>query len=81
MPFEHKNNSASLFRNDRRESDNHPTHTGSGKVDGVEYWISAWVNETSAGKKFFSIKLDPKENRPRASQPVDSTDFDDDVPF
>jgi uncharacterized protein (DUF736 family) len=67
-------NTGALFKNDKRESDSHPTHTGSLDVEGVEYWISAWVNESKAGKKYFSIKLRAKD---AAAKPKPKADYDD----
>lgn len=75
-----------LFKNDRKETDNHPSYKGSINVDGVEYWLSAWVKEGAKGK-FFSLSVSPKEQAaptpaPKAKAPVkQSPEFDDDVPF
>ncbi len=63
MAYEMKDNSASLFRNDKKESEKHPDYTGSAKVHGEEMWISAWVRETKDGRKYFSISLKPKEDK------------------
>lgn len=79
MPFEHKDNSGSIFRNERRDNDRQPSHRGSAKIDGTEYWISAWVNETNSGSKYFSLKFEPKEVN-NFSEPKDY-DTDEDVPF
>lgn len=83
MAFEHKDNTGSLFRNDRREKETHPTHTGQGKIDGVDYWISAWVKEAN-GLKFFSMAFKPKDGQqPRSRQPGEDDDLGDDgdIPF
>lgn len=82
MAFEHKDNTGSLFANDRREKETHPTHTGQGKIDGVEYWISAWVKEAN-GKRFFSMAFKPKdEQAPRSRQSGEDDDMGaDDIPF
>lgn len=66
-----------LFRNKRREKDTHPTHQGTVTVNGVEYWLNAWVNESQkTGEKYFSLKLKAKDQRQSAS-----ADFDDSIPF
>lgn len=79
MAFEQKDNSGALFRNNDRSKDTDPTHTGSAKIDGVEYWVSAWVNESRSGVKYFSMKFNPKQAAPVSSGDADS--FDADVPF
>ena len=65
-------------------------------IDGVEYWVSAWVKESKAGNKFFSLSFKPKnearrdpppqQHRSRSSEPprdhqAPLDDFDDSVPF
>ena len=83
-------NRGALFRNSRKEKDNHPDHQGSLNVGGVDYWISAWVKTSKAGQKFFSLSVKPKDQRttPRRDDdpPHEGTkeappDFDDDIPF
>ena len=53
---ENKNNSGALFRNDKRETEKHPEYTGKITIEGVEYYLSAWVNEMRNGQKYFAIK-------------------------
>ena len=67
MPFEHKPDTGSLFKNDDRTSEKHPNAKGSALIDGVEYWIAAWTNDGKGGK-YQSLKFSKKEaNRtPRA---------------
>lgn len=57
-----RTNTGVLFRNDKQTTDKHPTHTGSINIDGVEYWLSAWVKEGAKGK-FFSLAVKPKEQQ------------------
>jgi hypothetical protein len=81
MAYEQKNDSGSLFRNDRRESDSHPEYRGDGIVNGEAVWINAWVKESKkTGKKFFSLSFKPKQERIDRSQPL-SVDLDDAIPF
>ncbi len=73
-----------LFRNDRKEKETHPDHTGTLNVGGKEYWLSAWVKTSKAGKKFFSLSVKPKEEKaPEQKSTVDAppADFDDEIPF
>lgn len=56
-----------LFKNDRKEQDNHPDYTGKIDVGGVEYWLSAWIKEGQRGK-FMSLSIKPREEQ--RQQPV-----------
>lgn len=60
MADNNRDNSGTLSRNNKKISPNHPDHRGSAVVDGVEYWISAWVKEGEYGK-FFSLSFQKKE--------------------
>jgi hypothetical protein len=62
MAYEQKENSGSLFKNDKREKDTHPHATGTAKINGVEYWVSAWTKEGKKGK-WQSLSFKPKEER------------------
>lgn len=55
-------NSGALFANDKREKDTHPTHTGTATINGVDYWVSAWVKEKN-GRKYFSMSYREKEHQ------------------
>ena len=87
MAYEMKPDTGSLFKNDRREKETHPQAKGSALIDGVEYWVSAWTNETKGGEKYQSLKFNRKDEqkapRPKTlATPNDDEDgFDDDLPF
>lgn len=54
-------NSGTLFKNDRKEQPNHADYKGSAMIDGVEYWMNAWIKEgKESGKKFMSFSFQPK---------------------
>jgi hypothetical protein len=55
-------NRGALFRNDGRKNDRQPEFTGSLNVNGVDYWLSAWVKVGKKGK-FFSMAIKPKEEQ------------------
>lgn len=80
-------NSGIIARNENRKSDKHPEFTGSLNVEGVDYWVSAWVNEGKPGgkmegKKYFSIKINRKDDSGSGSRPAsDVAASFDDIPF
>lgn len=62
MAYEQKDNTGSLFKNDRREKDTHPHAKGTALIDGVEYWVSAWTKEGDKGR-WQSLSFTKKEQR------------------
>jgi hypothetical protein len=81
MAYELKDNSGSLFRNEKKETDKHPNATGTVMVGGVEYWISAWTKDGPKGK-FQSLAFQPKVPKPEPMpQGGFSAALDDDIPF
>lgn len=84
MAYEQRENSGTLFKNDRKEQPNHADYRGTINVAGVDYWLNAWVKESKKdGRKFFSLSVKEKgvnapPHRPE-SKPAD--DFDDNIPF
>jgi hypothetical protein len=63
MSYTPRPNTGALFKNDRREKDSHPEYKGDINIDGTDYTLSAWVKETKAGRKFFSLSVRPKQQR------------------
>ena len=86
MAYEN-NNRGSVWRNERKEKDTHPDFTGQAKIDGVEFWVSAWKRKPDAkpNAPALSFSVKPKEERQQEpqhqpEQPAGG-DFDDDIPF
>jgi hypothetical protein len=80
------NNRGSIWKNDKKETDNHPDFTGSLNVEGVEFWVSAWKRKEGANEKApalsFTVKL--KESNANASPKkgkAPAPDYDDDIPY
>ena len=87
-------NRGQIWRNEKKQTDNHPDFTGSLNVNGVEYWVSAWKRKEGAAAKApaLSFSIKPKDEQPAASQrqaprradPISSgrnDDMDDSIPF
>ena len=79
MAYEPKDNSGSLFKNERREKDTHPHATGTAIIEGVEYWISAWTKEGNKGR-FQSLAFKRKEPKQEPAPPARQQRFERDDP-
>ncbi len=80
-----------LFKNDRKEAgDRKPEYTGSLNVDGVEFFLDAWLKDGKSGK-FMSVSVKRKDKQPQGTAPAPSaprppasqapSDFDESIPF
>lgn len=77
-------NSGALFKNDRKANDKHADYNGSITVNGVEYWLNAWLKDGKKGK-FFSLSVKPKDKNAKADPAPrrERREYDDseEVPF
>lgn len=83
MDTNQRDNSGVMFKNDKREKESHPHYKGNVRVNGQEYWLSAWIKEGKNGK-FMGLALSPKEEQGQAPQAKSSKkieDMDSDIPF
>jgi len=74
-----------LFKNDKKQQDSHADYQGNINVDGVEYWINAWLKTGKSGVKFMSLSVKPKQQQTQERQPQTPMqgiqDMDDSIPF
>ncbi len=72
MAFEKRDMEGSLFRNDKKDPGN-PDHekfgdyTGQVMIRGEEFWLTAWLNVSKNGKKYFKIAVRPKDQQQRGA--------------
>ncbi len=84
MPYEQRDNSGSLFRNDRKETENHPDYTGKCMVNGEEMRMAAWLKEAKNGTKWMSFSFsEPREAKAPTQSPLSGNGEADseDIPF
>jgi hypothetical protein len=81
VTYELKDNTGSVFANDRKSEDTHPDRTGTAKIGGVEYWVSGWLHKTKKGQPYLSLSFKTKnaDNAKPKHSPRD--DLNDPVPF
>jgi hypothetical protein len=60
MAYEQRDNSGTMFVNDRKEKETHPDRTGTAMIDGVMYYVSGWMKDGAKGK-FLSLAFKRKE--------------------
>lgn len=71
------NLSGALFKNDKGDNPKRPDYRGECEIEGVQYWISAWIKESQKGTKFMSLAFQAKDEAPKLA----ADDFDQDLPF
>jgi hypothetical protein len=76
-------NRGALFRNDDKDpnDDKERDYNGTLDVEGTEYWISGWVKTSKAGKKYLSLSVKAKAEKPPASEKSRADDLNDQIPF
>lgn len=83
---------AAIWPNRKRKTDKHPHYTGTAKVGGVEYYVSAWRRGEDANEKAPVMRLaftpvektgsQEHKGATTATPPAQEVqDFDDDIPF
>lgn len=80
MNKEQKDNSGVLFKNTRKDGETDRDYQGTIKVGGVEYWLSAWINESKKGTKYMALRAKPKQEGQR-DKPQEPDDPNDSIPF
>jgi len=84
-------NRGALFKNDKKQTDNHPDYKGKINVNGQDFWLSAWIKKKKDNSgSYMSLSVQPMQQQNQAYQnqgyepqqpPVEHNNFDDDIPF
>lgn len=78
--YQHKPNTGSLWKNDKKTDPKHPDTRGTALIDGKLYRISGWTREVK-GSKMSGLVFTLDDQKPQASAPTASAPSDDDLPF
>ena len=85
MAYEMKDNTGSIFKNQKKLTESHPTGTGTCLIDGKEYWVSSWIKKDKNGQPWNSLAFTLKEEKPEAKKEYKTVKQDDgfdiDLPF
>lgn len=79
MTYDNTNRGA-LFKNDRKQKENHPDYTGKIDVNGTEYQLSGWIKQGKKGK-FLSLSVKPAQERREPASRNTPVDLGDEVPW
>lgn len=74
-------NSGVLFREQEKKSEKHPDFKGNINVEGKDYWLSGWVNESKDGRKYFKLSVQPKDGATAKRPAVSNEIVSEDIPF
>ncbi len=58
MAYEQRNNSGSLFKNDRKNNERQPDYNGNAIINGKTMRISAWIKKSQNGTAFMSLAFE-----------------------
>lgn len=79
-----KENTFALRKNTKPKTEKSPPYLGSVNVNGVEYWLSGFINENEDGSKYFGGFVNAKDAAQAPAKPVLSNSEvleGDDLPF
>lgn len=83
MAYEIKDNTFSLFENDKKGNEKAPDYKGKGLIDGKEVRVAIWKRTSKSGIEYLSGSIDRSE-KPAAAEPQPEPQpeaVNDDIPF
>ena len=84
MAYEIKDNTFSLFENDKKGNEKAPDYKGKGKVSGVEVKIAVWKRTSQNGVEYWAGSIEeltkPDMPQPEKTEPQPEA-VGDDIPF
>lgn len=80
MAYEIKDNTFSLFENDKKGNDKAPDYKGKGMVSGVQVKIAVWKRTSQSGIEYLSGSIE-EVPQPDLPQPEPAKEVGDEIPF
>lgn len=85
MAFEMKDNTFTLFDNDKKGNDKAPDYKGKGLIDGEEVKIAVWKRTGKTGVEYLSGVIEKNEKPAEVSTTTETQPepeaVNDDIPF
>lgn len=82
MAYEVKDNTFSLFENDKKGNDKAPDFKGKGLIDGKEVRVAIWKRKSASGIEYLSGTIEePFKAEPVKEEEPAKEVIDDSIPF
>lgn len=82
MAYELKEGQGTLFKNEHKTQDKHPSYKGTIKIDGQIKDIALWKRTSGNGKTYLSVVISEHKQAQQTQQPEEPQDtFGDSIPF
>ena len=80
--MEQKDNTGAIFKNDYKKTETQPDYKGKCMINGEMKEMAMWLNESKAGKKYFSVKFsEPYQAEVEAGHDAPKQEPLSDLPF
>lgn len=84
MAYELKENTFSLFHNNKGDNDKRPDWAGKGRINGKEVRIAVWQKKSASGIEYLSGTIEepqPTQEEKPAQPDKEVAKVDDEIPF
>jgi len=70
MAIRDKTNRGALFKNAEKANPKHADYKGNANINGEEFWLDAWINQSKSGVKYMKLSFKPKAAAAKAGADV-----------
>lgn len=85
MAYEQRDNTGTLFNNDRKQKENQPDFKGEALINGVTYEVAGWNKVSKKGSSYLSLSYKVKSATYPINQPMNtsrqSMEAEQELPF